>query len=155
VSAITYDMTNPIAVKLAAEEATKRKLYGQSGSMAFVDEKRTLDQNRLQRLWMQEAERQGDKTAEEYRGFCKLHFGVVILKEDPDFAERYDAIFKPLPYETKLELMQEPFDFPVTRLMKKKQKVRYLDSIYTHFTGLGMRLTEPDLKGIEQYPEAS
>jgi hypothetical protein len=49
----------------------------------------------------------------------------------------------------------EPFDFPVTRLMKKRQKMEYLDQIYTHFTGLGMRLTSPDLKGFEQYREAA
>ena len=105
---------------------------------------RSEDQNRLQRMWLNEAESQGDMTAEEYRGYCKLHFGVVIRKEDEGFAAEYDKIFKPLPYEMKLALMMEPFDFPVTRKMTVSQKCRYLDKIYEHFTGLGMRLTEPE-----------
>lgn len=111
--------------------------------------KRSVDQNKLQRKWLLEAQAQGDQTAEEYRGFCKLHFAVPILRwELPEFREKYDRIVKPLPYESKLELMQEPLDFPCTRLMTKDQKARYLDAIYQHFTGLGMRLTDPGLKGI-------
>ena len=111
--------------------------------------KRSTDQNKLQRKWLLEAEAQGDQTAEEYRGFCKLHFAVPILRwELPEFREKYDRIVKPLPYEAKLELMQEPLDFPCTRLMTKEQKSRYLDAIYQHFTAQGMRLTDPRLKGI-------
>ncbi|MGP9656521.1 hypothetical protein ACT3S5_00515 [Halomonas sp. AOP31-B1-25] len=111
--------------------------------------KRSVDQNRLGRLWCKEAEAQGDQTAEGYRGFCKLHFAVPMLRwELPEFKEKYDRIVKPLPYEAKLELMQEPLDFPCTRLMSKDQKSRYLDAIYQHFTSQGMRLTDPGLKGI-------
>lgn len=111
--------------------------------------KRSIDQNRLQRKWLLEAEAQGDHTAEEYRGFCKLHFAVPILRwELPEFKEKYDRLIKDRPYEEKLELMQEPLDFPCTRLMTKEQKGRYLDAIYQHFTSLGMRLTDPGLKGI-------
>jgi hypothetical protein len=111
--------------------------------------KRSVDQNKLQRKWLLEAQDQGDQTAEEYRGFCKLHFAVPILRwEMPEFKEKYDRIVKPLPYESKLELMQEPLDFPCTRLMSKDQKARYLNAIYQHFTGLGVRLTDPGLKGI-------
>lgn len=111
--------------------------------------KRSVDQNKLQRKWLLEAEAQGDQTAEEYRGFCKLHFAVPMLRwELPEFKEKYDRIVKPLPYESKLELMQEPLDFPCTRLMSKDQKSRYLDAIFQHFTGLGMHLTDPKLKGI-------
>ena len=114
--------------------------------------KRSLDQNRLGRLWCKEAEAQGDHTAEEYRGFCKLHFAVPILRwELPEFKEKYDRIVRPLPYEAKLELMQEPLDFPCTRLMTKEQKSRYLDAIYQHFTAQGMRLTDPGLKGINPH----
>ncbi|WP_144984980.1 hypothetical protein [Halomonas sp. C22] len=120
--------------------------------------KRSTDQNKLQRKWMLEAEAQGDHIAEEYRGFCKLHFAVPILRwELPEFREKYDRIVKPLPYEAKLELMQEPLDFPCTRLMNKDQKTRYLDAVYQHFTGLGMRLTDPNLRGFKpgEYKEVA
>ena len=110
---------------------------------------RSTEQNRLQRLWMKEAEEQGDMTAEEYRGYCKLHFGVSIMKSQSDlFAEKYDRIIKPLCYEQKLELMMLPLDFPVTRLMNSASKKRYLDAVYLHFTDMGFRLTDPKDLGL-------
>ena len=106
---------------------------------------RTNPQNRLQRLWVKEAAEQlQDETAEEKRGYCKLHFGVPILRsESEEFAAKYDDIIKPLPYPAKLALMQIPFDFSVTSLMNTKQKKQYLDAVYVHFKGLGVQLTEP------------
>lgn len=109
---------------------------------------RSLQQNRLQRMWLNEAAEQlKDDTAEAYRAYCKLRFGVPILRgENEEFREAYDRIIKPHSYEDKLEMMAEPLDFPVTRLMKMGQKKRYLDDVYHHFTGLGVLLTEPPEK---------
>lgn len=107
--------------------------------------KRTARQNKLQRRWMQEiAEQLGDVTPEEVRGMCKLHFGVPIMREEDDeFRAKYDAVLKPLPYENKLLMMQEPLDFPITRLMNTRQKTAYLDAIWQHFTAKGIVLTDP------------
>jgi len=107
---------------------------------------RSAEQNRLQRLWhIEAAEQLGDQTPEEKRAFCKLHHGVPILRfESEDFRVRYDAVFRPLPYETKLALMAEPFDFPVTRLMSSEQKTRYLDQVWKHYSDLGVALTDPN-----------
>ena len=106
---------------------------------------RSVDQNRLQRMWLNEAATQGDNTAEEYRGYIKLHIGVPILRnENDEFRIAYDRVIKPLAYELKLAAMMLPLDFPVTRLMTTGQHKRYLDDVYAHFTGLGMKLTEPD-----------
>jgi hypothetical protein len=112
--------------------------------------KRTIEQNRLQRLWCNEiAEQLGDQAPEEVRGYCKLHFGVPILRADNEaFCAQYDRIIKPLPYEQKLEIMQEPIDFPVTRLMKTFQKTDYLDHIHRHFAGKGLVLTLPPDKSL-------
>lgn len=111
---------------------------------------RSIEQNRLQRMWMRELEDQGDMTAEEYRAYCKAYFGVpILLAENDEFAEQYTAIVRPLPYEQKLEIMKQPIDLPVTRLMTVKQKKRYLDEIYTHWTGKGYKLTDPDWQGME------
>jgi hypothetical protein len=108
--------------------------------------KRSNEQNRLQRLWLNEiSEQLGDQTPEEVRGFCKLMFGVPILRaENTAFRERYDAIVKPLPYELKMAMMQEPFDFAVTRNMSTNQKTRYLDALSKHFLELGIVLTNPE-----------
>ncbi|WP_386681872.1 hypothetical protein [Loktanella sp. R86503] len=107
---------------------------------------RTNPQNALQRKWVQEAAEQlGDGTPEEKRGYCKLHFGVPILRnEHPVFAEKYDRIIRPHPYAEKLEMMMDPLDFPVTRLMNTKQKTAYLDAMRVHFEGQGVVLTIPE-----------
>jgi len=109
---------------------------------------RTPEQNRLQRLWVGEVSAQkGDETPEEIRGYCKLHFGVPLLRhENEEFAEAYDKHIKPLPYETKLAYMMHPLDFPVTRLMNIDQKSRYLDSVLMHWLGQGYKLTMPEDK---------
>jgi len=106
---------------------------------------RTVAQNKLQRMWMLEAESQGDQTAEEYRGYCKLHIGVPILRsQDDDFKAAYDAVIRPLTYEQKLKAMMIPLDFSVSRLMTTKQFSEYSKKIYEHFTSKGIKLTDPD-----------
>ena len=107
---------------------------------------RSTDQNRLQRLWLKEIAEQADdgQSTEEWRGYCKLRFGVPIRRRDDNaFRERYDAMVKPLPYAHKLAMMQEPFDFAVTRGMKVDQKREYLDTMFRHFTEAGFVLTVP------------
>lgn len=106
---------------------------------------RSIEQNKLQRLWcMEAAEQLGDRTAEEVRGFCKLHYGVPIMREGhEDFRETYDRLIKPLPYETKLAFMMEPLDFPITRLMTVGEKSQYLDAMHKGLSELGVKLTEP------------
>ena len=114
-----------------------------------IKEKRSTDQNRLQRLWINEAEQQGDMTAEEYRAYCKLHFGVPLLRNENDtFADLYDSKIRdrvpPYSYEQKLEFMAVPWDMHVTRLMTIKQHDKYLNMMHDHFTSLGMILTIPN-----------
>ena len=87
-----------------------------------------------------------EDTAEGYHAYCKLHYGVPILREDEDFREAYDEVLKPLTYEQKLKAMAAPLDFPVTRMMTIHQLARYMDEIYRHFTGLGVRLTVQDVR---------
>lgn len=107
---------------------------------------RSIEQNKLQRKWLNEAAEQlCDDTAEGYRAYCKLHIGVPILRnENEQFKEQYDSIVRPLPYDKKLEIMKVPIDLPVTRIMTTKQKTQYLDAMYQHFRGLGVNLTEPE-----------
>lgn len=106
---------------------------------------RSNQQNKLQRLWINEiAEQLGDRTAEEVRGECKLTIGVPILRaEDEAFRIQYDRLIRPLPYKDKLACMMEPIDLPVTRRMKTGQKTRYLDDIYRLYTEQGVVLTLP------------
>lgn len=107
---------------------------------------RSIEQNRLQRLWLNEAAEQlQDESAEDKRAYCKLHFGVPLLRmENEEFREAYDRVIRPHRYEDKLLMMRVPLDFPVTRLMTSGQKKRYLDDMWVHFTGQGVQLTDPD-----------
>jgi hypothetical protein len=51
-------------------------------------------------------------------------------------------------YEQKLELMVEPFDFPVTSAMNIAQHGAFLDEVKRHFDGLGFQLTDPQIWDI-------
>ena len=54
--------------------------------------KRSLAQNKLQRLWINEISQQlGDMTPEEVRGYCKLTLGVPILRAEREVRRRHPA----------------------------------------------------------------
>lgn len=106
--------------------------------------RRSVDQNRMQRRLLNEIAEQTGQTAEEVRAYCKLTVGIPILRAESElFAQKYDEHIRPLPYETKLAMMAEPFDFPVTRLMTTAQKTRYLDEIHRHFGAQGVVFSSP------------
>lgn len=105
---------------------------------------RSVQQNSLQHLWIKEASEQLEQPVEELRAFCKLRFGVPILRRDSDqFRDTYDRLIKPLSYEDKIEAMIR-FDWPVTRLMKVEQKTEYLSEIEKCFLEQGCVLTSPE-----------
>jgi hypothetical protein len=101
--------------------------------------RRSIEQNKLQRRVINTIAEQTGQTAEEVRGYCKLTIGVPILRAENElFALKYDETIKGLPYETKLAIMQEPLDLPITRLMTTPQKTRYLDGVMRHFSEQGV-----------------
>lgn len=105
------------------------------------ESKRKDAQNALQFHWFRELEMQGDKSAEEYRAECKLRIGVPIAREDDGFRQLYDKALKGLDYATKLALMQEPIDIPVTRHFTVKEMARYLKGIEAFAAHQGFALT--------------
>ena len=107
-------------------------------------ESRKDKQNRLSFHWYKEIAQQLDMDAEEVRAYCKLHFGVPILRKDNSYRETYDKKLRPLHYEQKLMLMGKPFDMSVTSLLSVSEFVEYLNSIEKHFTQQGVRLTTSD-----------
>ena len=95
---------------------------------------RSQEQNRLSHAWYaQVAATLREDTAAGVKGYCKLHFGVPILREDTDFSEVYDATIKTLSYEQKILIMSHPDLFPVTSLMKTGQLSLYLEQIQQHY----------------------
>lgn len=118
--------------------------------------RRSIAQNKLQRLWMKEiSEQLGGtfETPETARGYCKLVHGVPILREaDEAFKAQYDKIVKPLPYADKLACMMVPIDLPVTSRMNTKQLTAYLDAVHREFSTQGVELTIPEDKSLDWRP---
>lgn len=112
---------------------------------------RTERQNRLMHRWFGDVSIQlGDMTHEEVRAYCKLHFGVPILRaENEAFRQSYDAVMKHLPYEAKLAFIQH-MQLPVTSLMTVKQQTAMLDEMARHWSAQGVRLTDPDAMRYEE-----
>lgn len=112
---------------------------------------RSTAQNRLAQRWFTDIATQlGDQTHEDVRAECKLHFGVPILRaENEAFRLSYDRVIKALPYEEKLAAIKA-FDLPVTRLMNVKQMTAFMDEMQRHWTGQGVRLTDPEALKYEQ-----
>lgn len=141
-----------MTTRVVSTEADRRGLVRllQARDLPFTAEivkgkRRSVEQNRLQRRLLSEIAEQTGQTPEEVRAYCKLTIGVPILRAESElFALKYDAHIKPLPYATKLAMMAEPFDFPITRLMTTAQKTRYLDEIQRHFGNQGVVFQDSD-----------
>ena len=89
-------------------------------------------QNRLSHAWYGElADNIKETDAIGYKCFCKLNFGVPIMRaEEDEFREVYDCAIKALSYEKKLEIMKI---LPVTSLMNTKQLTCYLEQIKNYY----------------------
>lgn len=108
--------------------------------------KRSNPQNRLSHMWYSEiAAYFGDRTTNQVKAYCKLHYGVPILRETNEiFREQYDRIVKPLPYDTKLEILEGPMSFPVTSQMGAPEMRSYLNEMQRVWAEQGVVLTVPD-----------
>jgi hypothetical protein len=97
-----------------------------------ASKKRSDLQNSLSHSWYGELEvNLKENNALGYKCFCKLHFGVPILRaDDEEFRRVYDTAIKQLTYEQKLDIMRY---FPVTSLMTTKQLSQYLETMKAHY----------------------
>ena len=105
------------------------------------DESRSNKQNRLSFLWYQCL---GGLTANgmvHQRRYCKLHYGVPIMRQDADFQALYDATIKPMTYEKKIQVMEL---LPVTSMMTVHQFAEYLTTIDQESAALGFVLPHPE-----------
>lgn len=93
---------------------------------------RSLPQNNLSFKVYDRIAQHMDRDKLAARCYCKLTYGVPILRRD---CEKFEAFCQKgldnLTYEDKLEAMEFT---PVTSRMKKKQKSEYLDDVMDNFT---------------------
>lgn len=115
---------------------------GESVTVEFVEHDRSTNQNSLfHQMLRVVAEQKGDETVDELKRFCKLRFGVPLLRAvDPSFCAIYDTAIKhSLTYEQKLEAMDL---LPVTSRMDRATFSIFLDSVARFWTEQGYDLTE-------------
>ncbi len=104
---------------------------------------RSLDQNAISHAWYEQVARElREDDARGVKRFCKLHFGIGILRaEDEEFRESYDAVIKHhLSYEQKLVAMDM---LPVTSRMTTKQISQYMQDMQDHYRTKGVCLEFP------------
>lgn len=101
---------------------------------------RSVKQNNHSHAWYEQLARElTDDDAIGWKAYCKLHFGVPILRsEEEDFRAMYDKVIRPRTYEEKRELMRW---LPVTSLMTKAQLKNYETAMQEHFAKQGVILT--------------
>lgn len=108
----------------------------------WIGRDRTTEQNKLSFDLYRDLFSHGKfNSITEARAFCKLNHGVPILwEEDEAFREGMAQLTKyHLTYETKLSMMIEPINLPVTSRMTRKQFSRYVESISAKFPGVEFR----------------
>jgi hypothetical protein len=96
---------------------------------------RSLDQNAISHAWYEQVARElREDDARGVKRYCKLHFGVPLLRaEDDEFREAYDgSILRTLSYEQKLLAMDV---LPVTSRMTTAQLSRYMEDVQKHYRG--------------------
>ena len=104
---------------------------------------RTADQNSISHAWYVQLAREcREYDALGWKSFCKLHFGVGILRaEDAEFRAFYDKAIKfSLSYEEKIKAMEF---VPCTSLMTTLQLSKYLEAMQAHFLKQGVMLEFP------------
>jgi hypothetical protein len=103
---------------------------------------RSVEQNAVMYGWYGQVARELREDDEKrVRRFCKLHFGVPILRPiDEEFREAYDRVIKPLPYESKLQAMDI---LPVTSRMTTLQLLDYMTEMQDHYAKRGVALVYP------------
>ena len=106
---------------------------------------RSVEQNAVMHGWFGQAARELREDDERgVKRFCKLHFGVPILRsEDDEFREAYDRVVRPLDYELKLEAMDI---LPVTSRMTTVQLEKCMADIQEHYRKHGVTLKYPEKK---------
>lgn len=105
---------------------------------------RTVNMNSISHAWYQQvADELREDDARGVKRYCKLVYGVPILRaEDDDFREVYDSTIKAsFTYEQKLAIMDV---LEVTSLMSTKQFSQYLEDVQAHYLTRGVLLKFPE-----------
>ena len=124
------------------------------GAVVTISEKaeaRTSAQNRLLHRWFGDISRDeafGD-TAQEIKAQCNLTYGLPILsRDDAEWHSAFSYLFSDLNHAAKLKAIRV-LDVPFTRRMGVRQLSEYMDAMQRDYLQMGVRLTDPEMRGME------
>jgi hypothetical protein len=136
---INSDSSLQSAIGLLREQYQRYKFLRMSTK---TGKDRSLPQNAITHVWYAQIARElREDDVLGWKGYCKLHHGVPILRaENDEFRESYDGAIKGLSYEQKLKVMRI---LPVTSLMTKEQLSKYVEAVQMDFAQRGVLLEFP------------
>jgi len=136
-----WTLNTPEQLQSFNENIRAQQAQGKKVRVKFVSDDKTQYQNAMQwALYRDIAAQRPDMSVNQVQAYCKLHFGVGILKAaDPEFAQYYDAHFKGLTYEQKIALMTY-LDITSRPEFAKEQMSQYLDEIVAYWGSQGVAL---------------
>lgn len=106
------------------------------------DADRSSKQNRLSHKWYAERSVDTGLGPDEEKCYCKLVFGCpILIEEDEDFANFFNAAIRPLPYDQMMKAMEY---VPVTSIMSVKQMTQYMHEIDRASAEVGIILSRPE-----------
>lgn len=142
-----YVTTEPAFQQVVGDMRSELRQHGRLRGRYDHTKRRSDDQNAISHAWYEQIARElREDDALGVKAYCKLHFGVPILRaDDADFRAFYDAAIRSsLTYEQKLEAMSF---VPVTSLMSTDQLSRYLEAVQHHYA------TRADRRVVLEFPE--
>lgn len=102
-------------------------------------EKRSIEINSLSHVWYREVSNQlGEDTIDEVRSFCKLTFGVPILRQKEKFNNFYTTFFAHLSYQKQLAAMKY---LSITSTMDRVEMKQYMNQMLIHYSRRGVILS--------------
>ena len=120
------------------------RLAGKRFTVEILDPNRTPSQNNMiYALYRQIAEQKKNEGwgFEDVRSYCKLHFGIPILRaSDQKFCQQYDEKVKGLDYETKLFIVSH---MDVTSDFTVEEATQYIDTMIEAWQKQGCYLADP------------
>lgn len=106
--------------------------------ISIETKRRSLDSNALSHVWYGEIARFMSIGREEAHDYCKLNFGVPILRADPKPNAFFQAIgFDEYSYPKQMAAMKY---IQVTSLFSTTQMTEYLNAVQRHFAEHGLEL---------------
>ena len=143
-------VSSKFAVKCTHERVDELARNDPTARLHIVGSTRSNEQNKLAfEIYNRAHKHRGKENIdfEELRAECKLYCGVPILRrDDEDFRESYDRVFKHMPYEDKVKYFVA-FQMPITSLMNPKQMTEFISNLFKKFNDEGVHLADLDNDG--------